>query len=573
MSEQDSPQHSVMQPVTFTPSATGPSQVSTPPGKSSRLNSLLRSIFSLPFALLAIAALVISRGISRGEFFFYYDEMSHAMNGAFFRDLLLDFPWHHPINYAYQYYAKYPFISFPHWPPLFHFIEGLFLLTFGLAPWVSRLAILCFALMGIYFWYRIAGKLGPRYRAFLSALTLACAPFILLYERVIMLEIPSLATCLGAIYFWMKFQEEERQRDLMALTAFVIAAFLVSQKAIFLLVFIGLNLVIEGRYQVLKRKDTWLALFIAFLAISPWYIVASKTLRHFWTRAVGQNSSFLVQSWTYTFYFRHIYRQLGPLLLGLGCIGLVIALLKRTPAHRFLLTWIFAGLFCFTFIREKDPRHTMIWIPPLLYLGFVAIDTLLVRRTWGLVATSALALWLVVLGFVRPRPIAGGAREAARYLVSQSDSDIIYYQGRLNGDFIFFVRKFDPQKMHMVVRDKQIVGRADGPAIETIDTVTTEEQVVTFFETWGIRYAAVEDPDLFGSFAPVHRVFNSSKFELVNTFPVYSNSPDVLARKIEIFRFRGKLRRSEENVAIPIQTIGRSIQFPLSQLVGRPWPN
>ena len=251
----------------------------------------------------------------------------------------------------------------------------------------------------------------------------------------------------------------------------------------------------------------------------------------------------------------------------------MIALLKRTPAHRFLLTWIFAGLFCFTFIREKDPRHTMIWIPPLLYLGFVAIDTLLVRRTWGLVASSALALWLVVLGFVRPRPIAGGAREAARYLVSQPDSDIIYYQGRLNGDFIFFVRKFDPQKMHMVVRDKQIVGRTDAPAIETIDTVTTEEQVVNFFETWGIRYAAVEDPDLFSSFAPVHRVFNSSKFELVNTFPVYSNSPDVLARKIEIFRFRGELRRSEENVAIPVQTIGRSIQFPLSQLVGRPWPN
>ena len=205
----------------------------------------------------------------RAASFFYYDEMSHAMNGAFFRDLLLDFPWHHPINYAYQYYAKYPAISFPHWPPLFHFIEGLFLLAFGLAPWVSRLAILCFALMGIYFWYRIAEKLGPRYRAFLSALALACAPFILLYERVIMLEIPSLATCLGAIYFWMKFQEEERQRDLMALTAFVIAAFLVSQKAIFLLVFIGLNLVVEGRYQVLKRKDTWLALFIAFLAIFP----------------------------------------------------------------------------------------------------------------------------------------------------------------------------------------------------------------------------------------------------------------------------------------------------------------
>jgi hypothetical protein len=530
-------------------------------------------IFSVPFALLALVTLVISRGISQGEFFFYYDEMSHAMNGVFFRDLILDFPWRHPVEYAYQYYAKYPIISFPHWPPLFHFIEGLFFLVLGLSPWVSRLAILCFALMGSYFWYRIAERLGPRYRAFLSAITIACVPFILVYERVVMLEIPSLATCLATIYFWMKFQEAGRRRDLIALTAFVIASFLISQKAIFLVVFIALNLVIEGRYQLLRRKDTWLALLVAFLAISPWYLMASRTLRHFWTRAVGQNSSFVTQSWTYTFYFRHIYHQLGALLLGLGCIGMVIALFKRTPAHRFLLTWIFAGFFCFTFIREKDPRHTMIWIPPLLYLGFVAIDTLLVRRTWSLVASSALALGFLIVGLRTPRPLAGGAREAARYITAQPESDILYYQGRLNGDFIFFVRKFDPQKMRMVARDKQIVGRNNSSAPEPANAPDTEAQVVNFFETWGIRYALVEDPDLFSSFAPVHNVFNSPRFELVNTFPVYSNSPDVPARTIQVFRYRGELRRTAQSISIPIQTIGHSLQFPLSQLSGRPWPN
>jgi len=250
-----------------------------------------------------------------------------------------------------------------------------------------------------------------------------------------------------------------------------------------------------------------------------------------------------------------------------------MALFKRTPAHRFLLTWIFAGFFCFTFIREKDPRHTMIWIPPLLYLAFVAIDTLLPRRAWGLVASSALAFGLVVVGFRTPRPIVSGAREVARYIVSQPDSDIIYYQGRLNSDFIFFVRKFDPQKLHMVSRDKQIVGRTNTATIESAGAAATEQQVLNFFETWGIRYAVVEDPDLFASFAPVHSVFYSANFELVDTFSVYSNSPDVLARKIQIFRFRGDLRRTEQSIAITVETIGRNIQFPLSQLAGRPWPN
>ena len=571
MSEQDVPRQPAVHPATLPPNSARPDF--TRGTETSTLRRSLRAILSLPFALLVLVGLVISRGISQGEFFFYYDEMSHAMNGAFFRDLILDFPWRHPVEYAYQYYAKYPIISFPHWPPLFHFIEGVFFLVLGLSPWVSRLAILCFALMGTYFWYRIAERLGPRYRAFLSAITIACVPFILVYERVVMLEIPSLATCLATIYFWMKFQKAGRRRDLIALTGFVIASFLISQKAIFLVVFIGLNLVVEKRYLLLKRKDTWLALLIAFLAISPWYLVASRTLRHFWTRAVGQNSSFVTQSWTYTFYLPHIYRQLGPLLLGLGCIGMVVALLKRTPAHRFLLTWIFAGFFCFTFIREKDPRHTMIWIPPLVYLGFVAIDTLLVRRTWGLVASTALAFGFLILGFRTPRPIAGGAREVARYITAQPESDILYYQGRLNGDFIFFVRKFDPQKIHMVARDKQIVARANSPVPEPANALATEAQVINFFETWGIRYAVVEDPDLYTSFAPVHNVFNSPRFELVNSFPVYTNSPDVAARTIQIFRYRGELRRTAQSISIPIQTIGHSLQFPLSQLAGRPWPN
>jgi Dolichyl-phosphate-mannose-protein mannosyltransferase len=526
-----------------------------------------------PVILLLLVALVISRGISQGEFFFYYDEMTHAMNGVFFRDSILDFPWRHPMEYAVQYYAKYPAISFPHWPPLFHFIEGLFFLVFGLAPWVSRLAVLSFALMGAYFWYRIAERLGPQYRAFLSALTIACIPFILLYERVAMLEVPSLATCLATIYFWLKFQDTGRRRDLWAIAGFATIAFLVSQKAIFLVFFFALHCLVERPYRLLKRIDVWLAAFISFLAVLPWYVLASKTLSQFWTRAIGNHkSNYLTHPTTYSFYLRQVYLQLGPILLGVACVGLVVALLKRTSSHRFLVTWIFAGYFCFTVIREKDPRHTMIWIPPLLYLAFVAIDTVLVRRTWALVVSSALAFGLLAIALRTPRPIVQGAREAAHYVLSQPDSDIIYYQGRLNCDFIFFARKFDPQKMRVVARDKQIVGRSNVPPFAPDGMPTAEQQVLNFFQTWGIRYAVVEDPDLFASFGPVHQIFYSPQFELVRTFPVYTNWPDISVRQIQVFRYRGDLQRTEESITVPVETIHNDIHLTLSQIAGHPWP-
>lgn len=554
-------------------SSMGSMPSSAKPASSSRFNQLFGFFLRPRFILLFLIAVVISRGISRGEFFFYYDEMSHAMNGVFFRDFLVDFPWRHPMQYAIEYYAKYPIISFPHWPPLFHLLEGFFFLVLGLSPWVSRLAVLSFALLAAYFWYRIAEQLGPQYRAFLSALTIACVPFILLYERVIMLEIPSLATCLATIYFWMKFQDTGRRRDLWAITGFATISFLVSQKAIFLIFLFALHCLVERPYRLLKRVDVWLAIFISFLAVLPWYVVASKTLTQFVARAIGSHgSNYLTHPATYWFYLRQIYLQLGPILLGLACIGLLIALVKRTKPDRFLVTWIAAGYFCFTFIREKDPRHTMICIPPLLYLAFVAIDTMLVRRTWALVVSSALAFGLLVNGLRTPRPIVQGAREVAQYVLSQPDSDIIYYQGRLNGDFIFFTRKFDPQKMRVVARDKMIVDRSNVPPLTAVSIPAVEQQVLNFFQTWGIRYAVVEDPDLFASFAPVHQVFCLPQFELVRSFPVSTNWPDVSVRQIQVFRYRGELHRTEQSTTVPVESIRNDLHLTLSQIAGHPWP-
>src|SRR6202040_1536313 len=102
--------------------------------RSKGLKQLLELLFYPPVILLVIVTLVAGRGISRGEFFFYGDEMRHAMNGVFFRDFLMDLPLRHPVQYVYDYYAKYPALAFPHWPPLFHFVEGIFFLLFGLSP-------------------------------------------------------------------------------------------------------------------------------------------------------------------------------------------------------------------------------------------------------------------------------------------------------------------------------------------------------------------------------------------------------------------------------------------------------
>lgn len=539
--------------------------------RSKGLKQLLAFLLYPPVMLLVIVTLVAGRGIARGEFFFYGDEMRHAMNGVFFRDFLMDLPLRHPVQYVYDYYAKYPALAFPHWPPLFHLIEGVFFLVLGLSPWVSRLVILCFALLAAYFWYRIAERFGPRYRAFLSAVILTCTPFILLYEQVTMLEIPALAACLGAVHFWLNFLETERRRDLWALVALVASAFLISQKAVFLPFLIGTDLILERRFRLLKRTDVWLGILAFLAAVFPWYLLALKTVNTLVSRITGDRFGYLTLGINYTFYLTALYHQLGPVLLGLACIGLVIALLRRTRVDRFLLVWLFSSYVCFVLISEKDSRHAMVWIPPLLYLALVALEALLVRRTWAMVASSGLALVFLVNGVRSERPIVSGAKEAAQYVLSLPESDIVYYQGALSGDFIFFVRKFDPEKRHLVAREKQVVVSVLGH--DAREVLQTQEEVLDFFRTWGIRYAVIENVDNVPGLSQVRELLSSDKFELVRTFPVTTNQSYFPVRQILVFRYRGEVHRANQNVTIPMMTISRNITVDLSRLAGRPWPN
>jgi len=522
--------------------------------------------------LIVLTAVVASQGITRGEFFFHTDEMYHAMNGLFVRDFLVDFPIHHPVQYAYEYYAKYPAVALPHWPPLFYVAEGLAFLVFGISPWVSRLVVLCFAMAAVYFWYRIALPLGPRYRAFLSALILSCLPYILIYERLTMLEIPSLAMCLGAIYFWLRFLETERGRYLWFLAGFAVAGFLTSQSMIFVVFFVVMHLIVERRFQLLKRVDVWLALFASAAVTLPWYMLTQRTERVPLGTMVGRVSGYgfkhLLRGVTYSYYPIEVYKKFGALLLGLACLGLILALVKRTRANRLLLVWIFSAYVCFVVISEKDPRHTIVWIPPLLYLALTALETLCVRRTWALIISSALALFFVVGALLSERPFVDGAAAAADYVLSLPESDVVYYQGALHGDFIFYVRRLDPEKRHLVAREKQVVvlGREQRPILHS------PQEVLEFFQNWGIRYAVVEDIDPFPGFGPVRDLLKSDQFELLHSFPVLTNQADVLVRQIQVFRYRGDVHRTNRNVMIPMLTLRHGIFADLSRLAGRPWP-
>ena len=553
-------------------------------GTSSWRSYLLQSIDPVPLILLLLVALLLARGLAGGEPFFNVDETFHTMNGVFIRDALADRVVSHPMQYAKEYYAKYPAVKMPWWPPFFAFVEGLFFLVFGISVWVSRLAILFFALLSAYFWYRIAERFGPRSKAFSSALIFCLLPTIMVFESVVMLEVPQLATCLGAIYFWLRWLETERAQDLWIVAGFAAAAMLTSPASIFLALFLGVDFLLQGRFRLLRNWQVWCALSASLAIVLGWYLFAFRSLPETLGRGTGQAISPHARGLKLFYYPRALPSQLGWMLLILAGIGIGWCLWRELRKYRFLLLWIFSAYLSLTAIMEKQARHILIWIPPLIYFALIGVDVLLPKARWRWAGYAALGLYFFVQALMFSCPRLTGAEAAARFIFAQPESDIVYYRGNLDSDFIFWARQLDPQKSHMVAREKDLdLGYAEA-----------QDQFLKLFQTWGVRYAVVDSMEFGPTSATgnyrqftepwLREALHSGQFDLVRTFPVKLNIGNSNAqptnvyeyggtKTIEVYRYRGEIHRSPQPVTVSVKSVGLNFSIDLNRLAGRPWPN
>ena len=508
--------------------------------------------------------------ISKGELHLLTDETRHAMNGVFILDLLRDTPVSWPLQYAYEYYGKYPAVSLGYWPPAFYFVEALFFGLFGIAVWVSRLAILPFAVAGAFFWYKIARCYARPAPAFTSVIVYACLPAVLLYEKSTMLEIPTLALCLGAIYFWLLLLRTERPAYLYAAALFAGWAFLTKQTAIFLVPFFGLHFLFERKWFLLKWKHTYLALLGVIVLVGPWLALVMKLHPLAATRATPSFG----QPWSpplgevLTHYPLTLPGELGFLLLGLSVLGIGAAIIAREyPALRLFLAWVIASYLTFTPLIERAPRYIMAWLLPFIFFAVYFVWRTLSR--WPRVALGALAglaLYFYLPALAYQRPYVVGCEEAARYLAAQPNSDLLFYQGTLNGNFIFFVRKFDPEKRRLVVREKAII---DSRGRQRLRTPAEVEQMLS---SLGVHYVVVESKDFLPELAVTRKALQSSQFEFVKEFPVRTNDYRVEGIKLLIYRSKAPPPTAPVELEIPMVKLRHDLRLPLSRLVGHPWP-
>lgn len=530
------------------------------------------SRIALIAAILILVVVIGVRGIRQGEFDYNVDESQHAATGQFVASFLHDLPIAHPIHYVHTYYAHYPALSgVLHWPPLFYMAEGLMFTIFGATVVVARLTIILFALIVFYSWFRFVENTLGIWEAGAATLLLALLSPMLLFTKVVMLEMPALAFCIPSAYFWTKYLLEEKPGHAYWFAVTASAALLTKHNSIYLAMFCVLSLVFVGRWRLLICRQTWIALGIVIALVGPFYGAVYAT--HWQSIAKDLNESLLPGLDRYTFYLRALPGQLGWPLLGLSLLGMGLAWRSRQRFYaKVMFAWILACYLAFTFIGHMEARYVIDWLPPFTYFAVLPI-TVACRARWqrvaygsvifALVATAAASAWKF------ERPYISGYRSIAEMVKTKSNAGVILLDSDVPANFIFFVRALDPAK-HFVVLRKSLyvenIKKENGSA----ELVHTPAEMRNVLAENGVRFVCVSQRSTvdYRSQAILQQVLSKSgQYRLIADVPLGTNERWRQGERILLYENPEQRAPSVGVLRIPMMTLKNDILIPWSELV------
>src|SRR5271166_5785507 len=185
--------------------------------------------------LLALAVILLFKTSPTQGDFWWSDAPRHAMDGVFYYDMARALPLSHLKRWAIDYYLQYPAVTVLTYPPLFALVEAVFFGLFGVSHVTAQLTVSAFFLATAYGAYFLARRWVGRVAAFSSTLLFVGTPCMALWGRQVMLEIPAFAFLVWSSYFFFRYLDSDKSRDLYAVVVFILAATYTKQPAIFVI--------------------------------------------------------------------------------------------------------------------------------------------------------------------------------------------------------------------------------------------------------------------------------------------------------------------------------------------------
>ena len=520
----------------------------------------------LLLAAIVLVCIIIARDIHTGEFDYNVDEAQHAVTGLFVADALHDLPIRHPVQYAYRYYAQYPAVAILHWPPLFYLFEGLSFMLFGPSVVSARLTVIFFAVVLLYQWFLLVEELQDSYTAFVCAVVLGLLPTMLVFEKTIMLEIPSLALGVAVIRHWIRYLQEGRRSSLFWFGFWLVAALLCKQTSVYLLVFCLLTVLVTKKWDRVFRRDMlWVAVLVTVLA-GPFLVLMLLLQGNAVANDLSSHRMNGIERLTY--YARTLPATFPPALLALAVLGLLLARKWNTRGQATMMVcWIVAGYVTFSFFGQRESRFAIYWFPPLVYfaVGLLTEFFQKPRLRWAMRGVAALLVAIVALpAWSQQRPYISGYKDIASQLVNQYHAGIVLFDGRVPGNFVFYMRALDP-KRHFVVLRKSLYADDIRPGQNSEELLHSREDLADAFRRDGIRFVVVSEntPLRFGVQRILREQLQSDQFQLLGRFPISSNEASWKGESLLLYENKQWTPPADKLLRIRMLTLPYDIVVPI----------
>ncbi len=554
--------------------------------------------------LLALAAALVCLTGNWGSEFWWNDAARHAMDGAFMLDAVRDLPRSLRVyQYATEYYARYPCLGLVHYPPVFPAAEALVFAVMGVGMGAARATVGAFAALGAVFGYLLARRFVGRWGAAVFVLLFITAPGVVYWSREVMLETPVMAMMLVSSYFFLGCVEDER-RGFGVIAALALALAVLTKQTACVLIPVWLAYAVWRRgWRFLVRRESLMAAGVLALLLVPFAAATVVFAPLNVGQSIGNRRGDFAHSRcslaSLAFYARDLPTQAGLLtLVGMGVLAGAwgarrVAGRPGSPSAEWRRGVVYAGLWVvacylvFTLVvANKEGRFILIWVPGLALLGASGISLLAAGGRLGRAAAAGVTLGLLsqaaccALGWrhdpwAQPPPYVAGTARPAENLAALPRGTVVFYSGRYNGNFIFHMRRFDPGRHVVVLRDSKMFYSVPAMASHGFHPhATTREEMIGLLRDYGVRYLLVEyptaetppEPESVGRVTEeFHALVSTGAFAMRARYAIRSSVP-ALARELRLYEFLGTGPARCEVLTIDLPMSGRVIRVPLHRL-------
>jgi hypothetical protein len=542
--------------------------------------------YYLPFILFCFLGLVI-RNLGKSELvYFGGDESRHFMNGVFIKDLIADSGWRFPLEYLKWFYLKYPALSIHQYPPLFYVLEAIVFSLFGIH--VTAIQIMIFTITGLsfYYWYRYIEKKFNSEIALLSLLVFMSTPLFLNNFSRIMLDSFSLSLILIFIYTLDLWYSSGSRKHLSLSVALLLIILSIAFKTYFLLFYV-LLLVAYQRFSDKSVRKRWMALLVSFLFIfSLFFIfgtlsrVSGIPLLYRTLQGLNMMSIYKVKEFIRTrdmamffhFKFLKIFGISGILLTLVGILFIV----RHKKWGMFTNDTLYAVnfLFIFTFcITHFEPKRFNLFLLPFVALlsGYALYNLVNMFKGKALyIGLTGIILFFMGRGVSHPTMYARGYENAARDLIALNKHDQpVLCDDYLDGNFIAYIRKYDPLKQQIIFRGDKLLFVANVYYRYIKETyVENEEDIYTILDQYGIRYIVVDNLFLDIKQKAILRntLKNKERFRYIKTYQMVTNSQAYEHADLDIYEYLHYRTDYNQIVNISLPGMNTTYSFTVNDL-------